>query len=170
MFWIWVYYFKHQSWHWVPRFGCYRELKKMAEIGPRRVHGRCNLNNKQMPCPVPLPNNLKQVGSIYERTKWVGRRVSLPPLCLEESVRTTPKWSAASESTGRFGTPAGGEGACTFFDEVVFSRKVRKHAVTWASVYAQSKKGYHDIQLAHRCKHVGLFVTGAKFKLYIVNT
>lgn len=66
---LWVYYLQHQLWPWVPRFGCSREFKKMVEIGPRRVYVGYNLNNKQMPCPIPLRSNLKQVTVIGEQSE-----------------------------------------------------------------------------------------------------
>jgi hypothetical protein len=49
---------------------------------------------------------------------------SLPPLCLEESVSTTPKLLLeASAVTGRLGTPTGGKEAWVFFDDAIFSVK-----------------------------------------------
>lgn len=49
---------------------------------------------------------------------------SLPPLCLDESVSTTPKLLLeASEITGRLGMPTGRKDAWVFFVDVIFSAK-----------------------------------------------
>ena len=40
-------------------------------------------------------------------------------------MSTTPKLSAASETTGLLGMPTGGEEAWVFLDDAVFSRKVK---------------------------------------------
>lgn len=49
-------------------------------------------------------------------------------------MSTTPKLSAASETTGRLGMPTGGEDTWVFLDDVVFSGKVKKHISSYIYV------------------------------------
>lgn len=103
MFWIWVYYLKHQSWHWVPRFECYREFKKMVEIGPRRLHGGYNLNNKQIPPPFRSPVIWNRSATFIDKQseqeywspylRWAWRSLSGPL----QSGPQPRKWQGASE-------------------------------------------------------------------------
>lgn len=56
----------------------------------------------------------------------------------------------------------GGEDACVFFDEVVFSRKVRRHTLICCninSVCMQSKKRYYKTQLVYKYKSFSVRVS-----------
>lgn len=70
-----------------------------------------------------------------------------PPLCRDASGSTTPKLLVPSWTTGCFGTPTGGDGACVFFEDDVLSKEHK--------IYSPSYRGL-DKKFNNKTSDAGL--------------